>query len=115
MTESARIITDAEFESVSQATEARDLIVSALEELAATAGTETYPDIVNLRSAILSAIPGDQTLARIQTIQRNTDVPSLLLSYQLYGHADAGADLVARNGVQHPSFISGELNVLSDV
>lgn len=113
--EAARIVTGVSFRSVEEATSTRDLIVDALDELAATAGNDTFPDIVNLRSGILKAIPGDETLARIQTIVRNTDQPSILLSYQLYGDTDSAADIVARNQSQHPAYMSGSLSVLSDV
>jgi prophage DNA circulation protein len=113
--ESARVVTGATFESLEQAIEARDLIANALDELAATAGSETFPDIVNLRSAILRAIPGDSALARVRTINQPIDVPSLVLSYLLYGDTDSAEDIIARNGVNHPGYVSGTLNVLTDV
>lgn len=113
--EAARIITEVDFESIEQATDARDLIVDALDDLAATAGSTTYADVVNLRSAVLRAIPGDAALASVETITQHTDIPSLALSYRLYGNVDSAADLVARNKIAHPGYMSGDLNVLSDV
>ncbi len=115
VSEAARIVTEVDFESTDQATDARDLIVDALDELALTAGSTTYHDIVNLRSSVLLAIPGDEELASVETITQHTDTPSLALSYRLYGNVDSAADLVARNNIAHPGYMSGDLNVLTDV
>lgn len=114
ISEAARIITEVDFESTEQATEARDQIVDALDALALTAGSTTYGDIVNLRSSVLLAIPGDKALASIVTITQHRDTPSLALSYRLYGNVDSAADLVARNNIAHPGYMSGSLSVLSD-
>jgi len=115
ISEAARIIIGVDFPSIGDATETRNLIVGALDELASTAGNEMFPVIVNLRSGILRAIPGDRILASAQVVERHTDIPSILLSYQLYGNTDSAADLAARNRVQHPGYMSGSLDVLLDV
>lgn len=114
ISEAARIVTEVDFDSNEQAIEVRSRIIDALDALALTAGDATYADIVNLRSSVLLAIPGDRALASIVTITQHTDTPSLALSYLLYGNVDSAADLVDRNGIAHPGYLSGPLNVLSD-
>jgi prophage DNA circulation protein len=60
------------------------------------------------------AVPGDAVLARLVTVERPVAVPSLLLSYQLYGSVEREAELVDRNRTSHPGFMSGTLQALSD-
>ncbi|KKK49066.1 hypothetical protein LCGC14_3138830, partial [marine sediment metagenome] len=92
-----------------------DEIADALDAQAATAGDTVYPLLIHLRARVLRAVPGSAVLARLLTIERPTTVPSLLLSYGLYGDVDREGDVVTRNGVQHPAFVGGTLQVLSDV
>ncbi len=112
--EAGRLAPLADYESIDQATAARDVIARLLEEQAAVADDTTYPTLVTLRSDVLRAVPGDDLNARVVKVSRSTAVPSLLLAYQLYGSVDQEADIIARNGVSHPGFIAGELEVLSD-
>lgn len=110
----ARLAALAAFESHEDATAARDLVAAALEEQAGLAGDAAYPALVQLRADLIRAVPGDAVLARILTIERRVSVPSLLLSYQLYGSVEQEADIAARNRARHPGFMAGVLTVLSD-
>lgn len=113
--QAAVMIPDVTFVTVEEATELRDRIAAALGVLASTAGDEAYPSIVDLRSSVLRAVPGDAILASVQTVHLNVDLPSIAISYKLYGSTDKEGDIVARNDVQHPAFISGDIEVLSFV
>ena len=113
--QAAVMIPDVTFETVGDATDLRDRIATALGVLASTAGDEAFPSLVDLRSAVVRAVPGDAILASVNTIHINTDQPSIAISYRLYGTADEEGDIVARNDVQHPAFISGDIEVLSFV
>jgi prophage DNA circulation protein len=113
--ESARILPAIEYETEEDAISDRDAVASRIDEQALVAGDTIFPALLQLRADVFRAIPGDLQLARIVTIERRTALPALVLSYQLYGHVDAEEDILARNPVQHPSFVSGTLSVLSDV
>ena len=113
--QSASMITTASFETVADATELRDRVAAALESLALTAADVSYPALVDLRSAVVRAVPGDSVLASVQDLHLNTDQPSLLVAYRLYGSVDAADDITDRNAVQHPGFVSGDIEVLSFV
>ena len=88
-------------------------MTGALDELANTAADAAYPSILDLRAAVTQAIPGDLVLASEQTIHLNVDLPSLVVSYQVYGSVEKEQDIVDRNNVQHPAFISGDVKVLT--
>lgn len=112
--EASRLAPVVPYESTDAATAARDHAAALLEEQAGLATDTAYPALVDLRSQVLRAVPGSSTFARVVTVTRVTPIPSILLSYQLYGKTDLELDLVARNGVQHPGFVSGDLKALSD-
>jgi prophage DNA circulation protein len=112
--EAARLAPAVPYTTIEDATAARDQVAAALEEQAAGAGDTAYPGLVTLRSNVLRAVPGAGVFARIVTVTRRRALPSLLLTYQLYGSVDQELDVVARNRVRHPGFIAGELKVLSN-
>ncbi|HET7500656.1 MAG TPA: DNA circularization N-terminal domain-containing protein [Kofleriaceae bacterium] len=111
--EAARLAPRVPYASIEEATAARDRVASQLEEQAASAGDTAYPALVTLRTEVLRAVPGTAVLARIVTITRAMPIPSLVLAYQLYGSVAQEADILARNQIRHPGFVSGELKVLS--
>lgn len=112
--EAARLVPLVSYVSIEEATAARDQAASMLEEQAGSASDSAYPALVDLRSQVLRAVPGGQALASVTTIERKAPLPSILVSYQLYGSVDKADDIVARNGISHPGFCSGTLKVLSD-
>jgi prophage DNA circulation protein len=112
--EAARLAPLVPYVSIEEATVARDRVAAQLEEQAAGAEDTAYPALVNLRSGVLRAVPGDTAFARIVTVTRNVATPSLLLAYQLYGSVELELDIVERNNVRHPGFLAGELQVLSE-
>ncbi len=114
VSEAARLAPLVPYASIEEATAARDRIGALLEEQSLTAGDTAYPALVDLRSEVLRAVPGGAAFARVLTVTRNSPIPSLLLAYQLYGSVELEADIVARNGIQHPGFVAGDLKVLSD-
>ncbi|HET9063678.1 MAG TPA: DNA circularization N-terminal domain-containing protein [Candidatus Binatia bacterium] len=113
-TEAARFAARASYTSIEEAMAARDAIATQLEEQATTASDTAYPSLVSLRSELLRAVPGGTSYARVVTVTRKIATPSLLLAYQLYGSVDLEGDILARNAVEHPGFIAGEIKVLSD-
>lgn len=46
-------------------------------------------------------------LPRVRPIEIASTVPALRLAYELYGDANQDADIIKRNRVRHPAFISG--------
>jgi prophage DNA circulation protein len=112
--EAARLAPLVAYETLEEATEAATAIADLLEDEAGDADTTAYPALVTLRSHVRRAVPGDAVLARLVTVERPVAVPSLLLSYQLYGSVEREAELVDRNRTSHPGFMSGELQALSD-
>ncbi len=111
--QAVRVLSTGEFESVSQATERRDELVDLIDDQSQTAGDDSYLALTDLRSSLINAVPGDAELARVLDVERRLPVPSILLSYQVYGTVDKELDIVARNTIEHPGFIRGTVQVLN--
>ena len=120
LTTAARFAVRVEYESYEQAIETRDLILEKLDEQIDVADDKAYAAIVDLRGALVDAVPGDSSnLARILTFTPPATLPSLVIAHRLYGATrieERDQDLVSRNGVRHPGFVLGgrPLNALSD-
>ncbi len=113
--EAARLAPVVTYETLEDALAARDRVTAMLDEQAQAAGDTAYPALVDLRSQVLRAVPGGQVFARVVTVTRKEPVPAVVLAYQLYGEVgENDADIVARNGVRHPGYVSGDVKVLSD-
>ena len=114
--EAARILPSVSFAIVQDATIARDVSSSALQQQASLSSDTSYPFLVALRSEVLRSVPRSDLRSRLTTVVRINPIPSLLLSYQLYGSVDLESDIIGRNKgvIRHPGVVSGTILVLSN-
>jgi prophage DNA circulation protein len=112
--EAARLAPLVPYASIEDAFAARARITAMLDEQMLTAGDTVYPTLVQLRADVLSAVPGNRALARVVTIEVREPIPVDVLAYRLYGSVDLADDIIARNKIRHPLFVSGVLKVLSN-
>jgi prophage DNA circulation protein len=113
----AELAIDETFESYDQAIVVREAITDLLDEQAEDAADDTYPALLQLRADLTKAVPGESSdLAHLVSYAPVSNAPSLVVAYSLYGALDLESDLVVRNSVKHPGFVSGgePLEVLSD-
>jgi len=114
LTGAALALATAEFETYDDAIAARDALTSAIDEHLYTWADDTYLVFAEMRSAVVAAVPGEASdLPRLQVLEQQAALPSLVLAHKLYGNLDREAELIRRNGVRHPGFVSGTLEVLS--
>ncbi len=111
--EAARLTPTATFSTIDDALFTRGTVLDLLDLQLLTAEDDSFTELQQLRADVILAVPGDAELARILTREQRSTINSLLLTYQLYGSLDLEFDVVARNNVRHPGFISGTLEVLS--
>jgi prophage DNA circulation protein len=104
------------FASYEDAVTARLAITDLIDEQAELAADDTYPALQQLRADLIKAVPGDAAdLPHLLEHTPASTVPSLVLTYQLYGGLAQEADVLARNHIRHAGFITGgvTLEVLS--
>lgn len=114
--QAARLAPGAAYNSYDAAAAVRDAIVEKIDEQAEATDDGTYATLVQLRADLVRAVPGEETdLPRLVRVTPAYTLPSLVLAHNLYGNLDREADLLARNQVANPGFVTGgrELEVLS--
>lgn len=114
---SAELTLDRTFQSYDDAVVARSRLTDLLDEQSETAPDDTYPALVQLRAALVKAVPGDTSdLPHLLKFTPATTLPSLVLTHQLYGDVSRDQDLVDRNDIRNPLFVHGgtELEVLGN-
>jgi len=106
------------FSSVGDATIVRDELLAKLETyMLSTDDDELYRAYYDLSVAFIKDLDARiATLPRIIEYTPTFHVPSMVLSYRLYGDIDHEQDIIDRNSLQHPGFIPAAvpLEVLTD-
>lgn len=78
-----------------------------------TVNDTVYYELQNLRNQNRIYLESIRlNLAKIVT-QRTNQIPSSILSYNLYGDSTRASEIIALNSIEDPAFVSGIINVLS--
>lgn len=112
-----QMTTASPFVSYNDAITVRDALLAALDQQAASPALDysTYNSLILVQTAIAQRVaevaPGLQSITHITLADSQ---PALALSYRLYGTASRAQELAQRNGIAHPLFVPGgvQLEVL---
>lgn len=108
----ATVATQRNFETLSDAEDARDDIADRLDDQAETAPDSVFDALTALRARLVRAIPQENaSLPRLVTIQEPQTTPAVALAYRLYADAGRDAEIVSRNRVRHPGFVPGGVDI----
>jgi len=114
-------VTDVSLASYQEAVALRDRLQDAFDAVATEAADagddEVWRIVETLRVAVVRDITArGGSLARLYAYTPAATEPALVIAYRLHGDAARAAEIVARNGVRHPSFVPGgqALEVLTD-
>ncbi|MFZ2469471.1 MAG: DNA circularization N-terminal domain-containing protein [Parvibaculum sedimenti] len=118
----ARAAADISFTSYDDAVSVRntlsDLFETAIFEAGDAGEDAAYQALGQVRAAMIKDISArGEKLARLGSFTPEQTMPALVIAYRLYGDAARAEEIVARNGIRHPGFVPGgvELEVLLDV
>lgn len=105
----AATTTEIEYESVTEATNARSQVRDLIEtELFLTKDDEVFQSLKDLNAQVTRLLPDvDSDLPNVQTVTTETTTSSLILAYDLFENPNVESDLVLRNNIPHPGFITG--------
>ncbi len=108
-----KALVDIVFPSFEEATVARETSLARIDALAGdTTSDDLYESFRQLRTEVANAVPGeDSSLPRIRAVDLNKSLPSLALSYELYGTVDREQELIDRNNVRDPGLMPGGQNI----
>ncbi|WP_424682912.1 DNA circularization protein [Frateuria sp. YIM B11624] len=91
-----------------QAVAVRDALTDALDDQSLTADDDLYPQLVDLRAAVVRDIGARVAgLPNLITFTPGTTLPALVVAYRLYGDAGRAEEIVARNDLRYPGFATG--------
>jgi prophage DNA circulation protein len=95
--------------SYEDAVSVRDAITSEIDNLMLTSASDSsYAALQDLRSQLTQAVPDEnKNLAHISQVTPGSTGSSLVLAYELYGSVDQEQDIIDRNGIRHPGFVTG--------
>lgn len=105
-----------EFDSAQQATEERQAALDAIDAALEDASDDLFLKLQALRVAITQAVPPPgKSLAQEIEVEVPRTAPSLLVAYETFETIENESDLIARNSIAHPGFISagGKLKALN--
>lgn len=107
--EAAKAVVRDDQPSYEDAIKARELVTERLDdEMEAAFSDDAFLALQQLRGEIVKAVPSqDEQLPRLLSYTPPATQPALLVSYSLYADAARDAEIVARNGIRHPGFVSG--------
>lgn len=113
----AKGLTKQDFSSRKEALEVRDNLVDQIDLLKDVHQdrAEIYTALRDLKSEVIISVPNQaQRLPRIRNLKLPRTKSSILLAYDLYEDISQADDIVSRNKIKHPGFISGdkELEIL---
>lgn len=108
LAEATQAAIEIEFNSVDDAEAERDFLVSTIDEQMNTASDDVYQAQQDLMANVIQGVPSpDKSLASISTYDLKQTSNSIVVVYDLYEQPTLESDIIARNGVSHPGFITG--------
>ena len=114
----SRSIVRVSYESLDDATGARDLLLEELDREQGRLADSVWVPMQELRTILVNSVPpADESLPRLRTIRLQESLPSVLVAWNLYGDRNRDTEINARNRVVNPGFVAAgvDLEVLADV
>ncbi|WP_028008685.1 DNA circularization protein [Solimonas flava] len=115
----AELTASSEYASYDEAQAAIRIVGDEIDAVSYTADDATFAALQSLRAAVATDV-GERAadLARITRYTPSETLPALVIAHRLYGATsveDNAEELIARNAIVHPGFVSGgvELEVLT--
>lgn len=117
--ELAVVAVEKDYDTVEEAVDARDTVAEVIDkEAEQTTSDPVYQQLTQARAELIEGLPAaDQAQARIVSYTAPSTQPALVVAQTLYDDAGREPQIIRRNMVRHPGFVTGgsPLQVLSDV
>lgn len=106
--EAAKQSTEISYESQKNAIDVRNQIADVLDEQMDSADDETFVALQDLQTVVVRDLTDRAAkLRQISNYTPKDTMPSLVIAHQLYQDAFRESEIVTRNHVRHPGFITG--------
>lgn len=96
--------------------ERADLLEAIDERSDGVRGSDVLVALSGLRAAVVAALPPpERALPFVKTVELAGTTNALALAHELYGAPDEAEEIAARNRARNPLFLTGTVQVLSEV
>jgi len=96
------------FSSAEHALSTRDRLSDSMDALAMTANDSVYAALMDLRVAMVRDLTvRAANMPKISSFRPQTTMPSIMIAQRLYGDARRADEIISRNAIAHPLFVSG--------
>lgn len=116
--ELAVVAVEKEYDTVDDAVDARDVVADIIDkEAEQTTSDPVYQQLTQARAELVAVLPApDQSQATLVAYTSPSTRPALVIAQTLYDDAERDTQIVTRNMVRHPGFVTGgaPLQVLSN-
>lgn len=109
----SKAIVSKKYESYDEAITARKAFLSRIDSIAQVTNNDSvFNALRELRKEVALAVPcEDEDLPRIKPIQLSASMPSLVVSYDIYGDVSRESQILERNSIRHPGFMPGGTDI----
>lgn len=116
--ELAVVAVSKKYETVEEAVAARDVVADLIDvEAELTLDDVVYQQMTQARTEVVQALPDPgEAYSRLVPYSPPMTLPALVIAQTLYGDGSEADQIVSKNSVRHPGFVTGgqTLQVLSD-
>lgn len=111
--EKARVAPNREFVSAQDAEAEQDkitlLIDNQLDLMADGSEDELYQNYRDIKASIVESIPSrTDELPQLINVSYNDTLPSLVITYDIYEDLEREQEIIDRNSIRHPGFVTGQ-------
>lgn len=105
--EEVKSIENTTFESRDEALLIRNDLIAEIDDLMISSSDDIeYDNLRKVKTDVVKLVPPPElNLPRVKNLVLPETLPSLVLSYKLYGSAESSDDIVQRNKIDHPGFV----------
>lgn len=110
----AQVATETDYATYDDAAAARTAVAVQLDAARSLPGTSdnAFRALTALRTASVRDITDrGSSLSQISRVRLNATLPAEVVAYRLLGDADRADEIVSRNGVRHPGFVPGGVDL----
>lgn len=103
----AQAVPDITFTTRAEAQAAQSEITDKIDSLLADAPDDVYVALMDVRAALVMDISARAlNLVKLKSYSPRVTTPSLVIAYELYADATRADEIVQRNAINHPAFVS---------
>lgn len=102
-----------DYSTISEATKKRDSILDVIEsQMRDTDDNDVFQSLMEVKSNLIDSLPDvDEQLPNLKVIKTEKMTDAITFSYKNFGIISKESEIISRNNIEHPAFISQDTEV----